>query len=46
VPDTVPRLGLSLENFTSPLVKTIQALMDDVKVLQDDLTELESIRLV
>ena len=42
VSNTVPGLGLSLENFVSPLVKTVQALMDDMKVLQDDVTELES----
>ena len=44
--NTIPTLGLSLENFVSPLVKTVQTLMDDIKVLQDDVTELESIRLV
>ena len=40
--NTIPTLGVSYESFTVPLIKVVQTLMDDIKLLQIDITELES----
>ena len=40
--NNAPTLGVQYEAFTVPLIKVVQTLIDDIKLLQIDVTELES----